>query len=196
MKSAWYDDPYTTAAMNDGNEGLYPFMLPTQANMQEEGSPWDWWDAAYWSAIPHPSCPANSFPACNFHTINSINNSTVSAAKARTYIDTIMGYFAPRACAVLDLPCSTVSTEQVLSQDDVKLVVAPNPASDYVRFTSEAGKTILGVYLFDLSGRLVKSENAVNNTQYEMSRSGLPTGLYIAKIKFEDGIMTQKLMFD
>jgi dienelactone hydrolase len=198
MKSAWYNDEFTTAANanNNGLEGLYPFYLPTQANMLEQGAPWEWWDAAYWSQAVHPSCQGAPVTACNFHTINSLNNSDMSDTKARTYIDTIMGYFAPRACAVLDLPCSTVSTEKILSQDEVQLVIAPNPASDYVRFSSEAGKTILAVYLFDLNGRLVQSENNVNNTQFEMRRTGLPTGLYIAKVKFEDGIITQKLMFD
>jgi hypothetical protein len=199
MKGAWYNDEYTTAAnaVNGGLEGLYPVHRPTWPNDIKEGAPWEWWESAYWSQIPHPSCPTGApTNLCNFHTINSINNPDMSKAKAMLYIDTIMGYFAPRACAVLDLPCSTVSTEQVLSQDEVQLVVAPNPASDYVRFTSEAGKTILGVYLFDMNGRLVQSENAVNNSQYEMSRAGLPTGLYIAKIKFENGIATQKLMFD
>ncbi|MFK7947293.1 MAG: T9SS type A sorting domain-containing protein [Saprospiraceae bacterium] len=204
MKAAFYNDPYTTAAnaVNGGNEGLYPMYRPTYPNPQDptdpitEGSPWDWWDAAYWSQIPHPSCPSGvPVNLCNFHTINSINNPDMSATKARTYIDTIIGYFAPRACAVLDLPCSTVSTEPIVS-DNVQLLVAPNPANEYVRFTSKAGEQILSIELYDLNGRLVQNHYNINNAQFDLNRNGLTTGLYFAKVRFEDGITSEKIMFE
>lgn len=204
MKSAFYNDPYTAAAnaVNGGNEGLYPMYRPEWPNLLnpmdtvQEGSPWDFWSATYWSQFPHPSCPTGTFPSCNFHTINSINNPNMSAMKARTYIDSIMGYFAPRACAVLDLPCSTVSTEPIVERDEVQLLVAPNPAQEYVRFTSEAGKQILEVQLFDINGRLLQSHNNVNHTQFELHRNGLATGLYVAKVRFEDGITSERIMFE
>lgn len=199
MKAAFYGDGYSAAAnaVNGGQEGLFPVYLPTQANNQEEGSPWEWWDAAYWGAIPHPSCPTGApTTSCNFHTINSINNADMSKAKAMTYIDSIMGYFAPRACAVLDLPCSTVSTERVLDRENAQLDVAPNPASEMVRFTSKSGKQILSVELYDINGRLVQNHYNVNNPQFIMNRNGLTPGFYVAKVRFEDGFTSEKIMFD
>ena len=199
MKSAFYGDGYSAAAnaVNDGNEGLYPVYRPTWPGDVKEGSPWDFWDAAYWSQIPHPSCPAGvPTNLCNFHTINSINNPDMSATKARTYIDTIMGYFAPRACAVLDLPCSTVSTEPIVERTEVQLLVAPNPAHEYVRFTSQAGKQILDIQLFDINGRLIQNHNGINQTQFDLQRNGLTTGMYIAKVRFEDGITSERIMFE
>lgn len=206
MKSAWYNDPYTTAAnaVNGGNEGLYPMYRPEWPNPQDptdpiqEGSPWDWWNETIWSQFPHPTCQTLGipFPTCNFNTINKVNNPDMSATKARTYIDTIMGYFAPRACAVLDLPCSTVSTEPIIERDEVQLLVAPNPAYEYVRFTSQAGKQILEVQLFDINGRLLQSHNNVNQTQFDLKRNGVAAGMYIAKVRFEDGITSERIVFE
>ncbi len=199
MKSAFYNDGYTTAAnaVNDGLEGLFPFYRPTWPNGIEEGAPWEWWSEAYWSQIPHPSCPTGAPTSmCNFNVINKINNPDMSKMKAMTYIDSIMGYFAPRACAVLDLPCSTVSTEPVLERATTQLLVAPNPALDYVRFTSKSGKEILDVELYDINGRLVQNHKNVNNAQFNLNRNGLVSGLYFAKVRFEDGITSEKIMFE
>lgn len=198
MKNAFYNDGYTTAAnaLNDGYEGLFPVFRPIQSNMEEEGSPWDWWETAYWSQVPHPSCPTGApVTACNFDVINRINNLDMSATKARTYIDSIMGYFAPRACAVLDLPCSTVSTTPVV-RDNVQLLVSPNPANEYVRFTSQAGEQILSVELYDINGRLVQNHYSINNTEFTLNRNGLTPGFYVAKVRFEGGFTTEKVMFD
>jgi hypothetical protein len=199
MKSAFYNDPYTTAAnaINDGKEGLFPLLRPTWPGGIEEGAPWEWWSSAYWSQIPHPSCPAGvPTSMCNFHVINSINNPDMSKTKAMTYIDTIVGYFAPRACAVLDLPCSTVSTEPVLESETVQLLVAPNPALEYVRIASQAGKQIVGIELYDINGRLVQNHNNINQPQFNLNRGGLAAGFYVAKVRFEDGIFSQKILFE
>ena len=198
MKSAFYNDGYTTAAnmLNDGNEGLFPIFLPTQSNGREQGAPWEWWESAYWSQVPHPSCPTGApITACNFDVINRLNNLDMSKAKAMTYIDSIMGYFAPRACAVLDLPCSTVSTEPVIEAASVQLMVAPNPASESVRFTSQSGETILAIELYDINGRLVQNHTSINNTQFDLNRNGVTPGLYVAKVRFEGGVVAQKIMF-
>ncbi|MGB0862492.1 MAG: T9SS type A sorting domain-containing protein [Saprospiraceae bacterium] len=201
MKSAGYSDVYTDRAnmINDGLEGLFPFDTPTWTGATgnvEESSPWEWWDATYWSTQPHNSCPAGApLSACNSHIINSINNPNMSKAKAMSHIDSIIGYFTPRACAVLDLPCSTVSDKEV-QLTDVQLVVAPNPASNRVRFTAEAGKNITDIHLYDIQGRLVSVYHSINNTQYDLQRDGLATGLYVAKVYFEEGVVSKKIMFD
>lgn len=198
MKSAFYNDGFTAAAnaINGGNEGLFPIYRPVGPNGEIEGSPWDWWDQAYWSQIPHPLCGGQPVANCNYHTQGLNSNPDMSATKAKTYIDTIIGYFAPRACAVLDLPCSTVSTEPIVERNDVQLLVAPNPANEYVRFTSEAGKQILGVELYDINGRLLQQYNGINQTQFELHRNGLATGMYVAKVRFEDGITSERIMFE
>jgi hypothetical protein len=106
-----------------------------------------------------------------------------------------MGYFAPRACAVLDLPCSTVSTGSILESATVQLMVAPNPALESVRFTAQSGEEILSIELYDINGRLVQNHTSINNTQFDLNRNGIVSGLYVARVRFEDGVVAQKIMF-
>lgn len=199
-------DEFTTAAnaWNDGYEGLFPFNRPTWTNPLNgqpayEGSPWSWWDAAYWSQVPHPSCPAGlPLSVCNFHVLNWIGQQDMSAQKGRIYADSIIGYFAPRAFVALDLgntACvSGVNDEATEAQ--INLTVFPNPANAEVNFISEAKEKILGFQLYDLSGKLLKSIDSVDGNMYTLKRDQLPDGIYIAKLRFNDGLLTRKIVFN
>lgn len=200
---AMIDDEFTTAAntWNDGYEGLFPFNRPDGINpltMQPapEGSPWSWWDPVYWGAQPHPLCPVPP-PTCSFHVIGLIGNNDMSPEKGRTYADSIVGYFAPRAFAALDLgsDCFT-STEELVDADEVQLRITPNPASSQVTIRTEGEHPMIGVSVFDLSGKLVHQSDDLNTNSYTLNRNGLANGLYIAKIHFRDGVLSEKLMFN
>ena len=192
------DDEWTTGAKNASTvaghaylEGLYPFNLATNSFGQEEGSPWDWWEKTVWDTVPHPSCPVGP-PTCSFHTISLLNNENMSATQARTYIDTIMGYFAPRAYAALNL--AAVSTEEVLTEADVQITVAPNPATTYVNLRTE-DQMILDVQLFNIDGKLVRTAQNVNSNSYDLDRGDLSPGFYLVKLRFEEGVAARKLLF-
>ena len=198
-------DEFTTAANanNDGIEGLFPFIRPVWTNPftgqpAYEGAPWAWWDAAYWSQIPHPNCPPGlPLTVCNFNVLNSIGNQDMSATKGRTYADSIIGYFAPRAFAALNLgaPC-TSAVNDLADAEVVNLTVAPNPAAGEVRFTSNANQPMQNIQLYNLSGQLVKNVVEIKNNQYTLDRSGLPNGMYIAKVQFASGILSKKVFFN
>jgi hypothetical protein len=102
-------------AKNEGFDGLFPITgtAPT------DSSPWDWWDATYWSAVPHPSVPGASV-----HQVALQGAPKTSATRAKLYIDTIVGYFAPRAFAQLDLDKLT-TTEVTFSVDMKNETVDP-----------------------------------------------------------------------
>ncbi len=199
-------DEFTTAAnnFNDGYEGLFPFNRPVWTNPLNgmpayEGSPWQWWNVEYWSAIPHPSCPAGlPITVCNFHVLNWIGNQDMSATKGRTYADSVIGYFAPRAYAALDLGATTcvngVNEPEV--EAAINLKVSPNPASAEVTFSSDFDQPIQEVQLFNLSGQMVSNAVNVNNNQYQLNRSGIPDGIYIAKLTFKEGILSRKVVFN
>lgn len=199
-------DGFTTAAdaNNDGYEGLFPFIRPTWTNPLNptgdplhEGSPWAWWDAAYWSQVAHPSCPMGlPLSVCNFHVINWISQQDMSATKGRTYADSIVGYFAPRAFVALDLASNTCvsSVKGDFNQLDVNLTVFPNPAEAEVNFISESQEKILGFELYDMTGKLVKSQNDINNNYYTMKREQLPKGMFIAKLRFKEGLLSRKIV--
>jgi acetyl esterase/lipase len=160
-----------------------------------QAGPWDYWDATYWGAIPHPSCQGVPPPQCSFHTINSITNPDMSLNKANHYIDTLIGFFAPRAhhlLITLDPQC-TVNSNEVL--EDARIGIYPNPADDFVWIETLDNRMMEGVELYDLSGRLVSRNNQVDAKSVQLHRNGLSTGMYIAKIRFKEGIATRKVMF-
>ena len=198
-------DDFTTAAnnFNDGFEGLFPLNRPdgiNPLNMEPapEGSPWSWWDPNFWSMIPHPNCPSGvPLNLCNFHVIGSIGNNDMSPEKGRTYADSIIGYYAPRAYAALGLGAACVlNTNDVLDAADVNLQISPNPASSVVRFETAAEHQILNIQLYSISGQLIDSFKDINNNQFTMNRNGYGKGMYLARVQFSDGIVTEKIMFD
>jgi len=205
--NAGINDGFTTAANahNDGYEGLFPFLRPTWTNPLNpagpplhEGSPWQWWDATYWSAIPHPSCPAGlPVTVCNFHVVNWISQQDMSATKGRIYADSIIGYFAPRAFAALDLGASCVSgTNEPSVENAISLTVFPNPSNNEVNFISESAEKILGFQLYDLSGRVLFEVDEMNTSMFTLKREQLSNGMYIAKLRFKEGLLTRKIVLN
>ncbi len=200
---AGIDDAFTTAAneRNSGYDGLYPLLRPAGINPLTgetvfESSPWEWWDEDFWGAIPHPSCPVPP-PACSFNVISKINNPDMSKAKAMAYIDTLIGYFAPRAFAALNLggACAPLAVKDILSESDVQLSVAPNPAVEEIQFRTGVNSPMESIHIYDLSGKLVNTHNNIDNNEFTLRRQNLSSGLYIAKIQFADGIISKKILF-
>ena len=201
------NDEFTEAANknNDSYEGLFPFIRPTWSNPFDtlgprfsEAAPWDWWDFDFWKTQAHPSCAGVPPPDCSFDFIARLNNRDASEAKGKTYLDSIMGYFAPRAYAQLNLwspNCVPLITELILTSADVSLNVSPNPAATDMLFRTKEESPMQVLELFDLSGQRVKTV-VVNSNNYNLTRDYLQTGMYIAKLRFEKGILTRKIIFN
>lgn len=174
-------DPISVAigAKNNGLAGLCPIIRP--AGAAADSSPWDFWD---------PATNANS--AAGFLT-----NPDMSKAKAVAYMDTIVGYFAPRACLVLGLDCdlSAHLSTKVISSEKAGLSAAPNPANDMVIIQSE-NRQIKGIVLYDAAGRTINAIPNINEKQFALQRNNLPAGVYYARVQFEKESATVKLIFN
>lgn len=212
--AAGISDAWTTAAQaaqaiapapyNTYFEGMSSFNRPcwphpfNPGEFKCETGPWSWWDQAYWSQIPHPNCGGVNPPDCSFHVINSIGNNDMSASKSRSYIDSIIGYYAPRAFAVMNLGVSTcgVATEELLNDKTIKVAVVPNPAADYTFIQTEADNAFETVQLFDMNGRMIREYRNVNNNTLIIYRDGLPAGIYTAKIGFDKGVIAKQIIFE
>jgi len=195
---AGIDDEFTQAAQeasataiadHEYLEGLYPVVRATNMFGREESAPWEWWNAEMWDTIPNPSVPGASF-----HQTALLNNANMSKENAQTFIDTVMGYFAPRAYAALDLGTPT-AVDEVLSSEIVNLRVGPNPASEEVVFQTDADHPMKAFELYDMSGRLIKMSVNLNEQVIYLKRGSLSPGIYFAKIRFDEGIVTQKVIF-
>lgn len=197
---------------NDGDEGLYPFVTPAPgANTctdpappnnvlveSEQGSPWDWWDESWYNNIAIVLGKDGPFEVCRAR----LSNPDMSAAKGKAYIDTVLGYLTPRIYRLLfENVTSTGCTVPIWADiDNVKLSssntlnIFPNPSSSSVTITSST-RLVKGVELYDVTGRLVFSENNINTKSYTFERGVLVNGLYFVKVKTEDTEEDMKILF-
>lgn len=166
------------STINDGFEGLYPIF---RANPYDS-SPWDYWDRA-----------TNPNDASGILT-----NPDMSFAKASLFMDTIINYFAPRSCLVLNLGCDLtdyVSSTKTISAEVAGVSASPNPAGDFVIIKSE-NKKIHGIVLYDGNGRTLTAIPNIMNKEYRLERNNIPPGVYYAQVRFEKESATVKFIFN
>lgn len=126
------------------------------------------------------------------------SNCNVDSAAAFVYIDTIMTFFAPRACLALGLNCNLdgySATNDLLDAAEVGLKIAPNPATEVMRFATNEQYPIEHIYVYDTNGRLVMARTNVNSNQFTMERHSLISGQYYAQFRFKKGVVTQPIIF-
>ena len=164
-------------------------IAPTVAGTPQSG-PWDFWSEAVYSQIPHPLCQ-DPFPSCNFHTINLQSNPDMSQAKADAYIDTVLHIFSTRANLILNT--LNTNTDDVIN--DISVKFAPNPSSDVIYINSPE-EQILGIEVYSLDGSLVSAQRNIQTNMAEIRKAHLTSGIYIAKLHYERGIVTEKIVFE
>ncbi|HHJ51220.1 MAG TPA: T9SS type A sorting domain-containing protein, partial [Phaeodactylibacter sp.] len=117
------------------------------------------------------------------------------------YTDTLIAYFAPRACLALDLGCDlsdyiiTNTKGDFLQKDAVGLNISPNPATNEAVFSTFRNFPMQDVLLYDAQGRLVNNWFEINDNHFTLKRGEMPAGMYIARIRFEEGTVAAKVIF-
>ncbi len=160
--------------VSDATPGLYPFLIP--GNPPTTTAPWEWT-----SFVPNPPATCNN-----------------DKGIAIPYMDTIVRFYAPRACFALGLQgcIDVILSEKEPIADNIALNAAPNPASSEVRLTSEIEHPMLGVQVYDRTGRMVVEQTGLNTNNYTVQRNGLMAGLYVVKVSFKEGFVTKIVMFE
>ncbi len=175
-------------------DNMYPFRLPGL-----QAGPWDYWDKATLDAtIPVVNMRLGTMYNSDTLHLNSLRtNPDMSPAKANAYIDTTMAIFIPRGCEALGLDCapSLVPVEELLSKSAIALTISPNPATDHQTISADNSYTIREVTVYDVNGRKVRHEGRIDSSTYRLQRNGLTRGTYILRIRFDEGIAAQKVMF-
>ncbi len=159
-----------------------------------DGGPWHWFNEAAYAAIWEASRPGDitgEEAVCQ----SNLENPNLPD-RSRVYIDTVIGYIAPRMFLALGLDSSdtTVTSIDNSLKEVVDLNVFPNPASQSVRIN--VNRPMLGLRMYDITGRSIMIEESIRNTQFEIDRNGVNAGMYILQIDFEEGSVTQKIMFE
>jgi len=195
-------DPYTDRARSlygqtvdgvtiaSGAEGLFPFIRPRwPAPASDEASPWQFWD-------PNSPLATAVIPGLGIttHQASLASNPDMSPTKARTYIDTIMGYMNPRIVCALELgPCSLVGMDEEGALD-AGVSIYPNPAAGLFTVAT-TGAVIRFADIHDATGKLVRSQR-VNASRVILDRSGLGAGIYLLQLRTDDGSTTHRLVLE
>ena len=198
-------DVYTMAAneTNDGNEGLFPFDIPPPAPGEQfmcsglmwdrtpAGDPWQWYDEALFIATWDAAVQDPTQPGAAVNCLNKSGNPTQSAESARTYMDTVMGYLAPRmVIAMSNYP--TNLDDEILSRN---LSIYPNPAHhSFTVGINNSANYLESVELLDMTGKLVQRRSGLHRQEVRFSRIDLPAGLYLVRVQAEKGVTTRKIM--
>lgn len=177
FKDVVFNDPISQVAesRNDGIPGLFPVIGDAGVG---DSSPWDFWA---------PNNPNNLYGLAT--------NPTMSPTKGKSYIDSTITFFKYRACFVLDLDCKVSATKEILTDDQVGLRMGPIPSSNLVNVTTDAKYPIESVYVYDISGNLVKARTEIKSNQYNLERFNLPAGNYFVNFNFKEGKITKQIIF-
>jgi len=199
-----YTDAYSTAAAASvtslgfaaaQHQGLFPFRrgVPTPGGgVFPESSPWDWWDqqSVIDAAVSQGVVLEN---AEAIHSNGLLTNPDMSATKARAYIDTIMGYIAPRLVALM----GTVSIDEAAqSFVDGNTFIYPNPAQDFIVVKTRENIRVQGIEIYGINGALIASEFDLNTLSRQVNVSSLPRGLYLVRVMTDQGFVTRKIFKD
>jgi acetyl esterase/lipase len=188
-----HDTTYYQDAFNKYKPGYATGLLPIIGRSISDSAPYQWWSTD--TNLVVNGVKVNPYGK---DSASLANNPGMSGAKARLYIDSIMTFIVPRACVGLDLkPCAGLvsGTREVLALN-AYLKLAPNPATNEVRFESEEINPMRSIELYDMSGRLVTKHDNINLSNYTLQRNGLTHGMYVAKVRFDSGVLAKKLMFE
>lgn len=149
-----------------------------------------------WDTIVHPSAGVTAgIPAgASFHFVAMLSDMNMSPEKGRAYIDTIVGYYAPRAYAALELAPDSTTSVPLLDKAEVNLQISPNPSYGLLTIQSHPDYEMKSVRILDLTGKVVLARTAVNASQIEINHGNLASGTYITEIRFKEGVVTQKVL--
>jgi hypothetical protein len=162
--------------IGDKKKSGFTGLCPFENTPNDSSSPWEWQKAG----LPSPT-PAD----CNTDALSS-----------KMYIDSIIGYFAPRACVALNLPCQFKVSTKDLNDLDVDLALAPNPSSDVIRIETGKESPMTQITVFDITGRTLKMYKNLNVNYFELNKDQLQKGLYMLKLDFQKGSITKKIIFE
>lgn len=156
-------------------EGLYPFY-----GIGFE--PWNWYD---------PTCYNSS---ANMQALNP----NATPTRGNLYIDTIMGYAAPRLYKLLIDNNYQGPSGIGNVADEVSMKVFPNPSStEFYVSISTTGKAIASIQLTDVTGRLAKEVTNVNTYTQSVRVDDMNKGIYLLSLKLSDGSMaTRRLVVE
>ena len=95
--------------------------------------------------------------------------------------------------AVANVPAGQLASAQADKEQDVKVVLSPNPVRDQLYIKVSQAPDQYYVRIYNMNGAEVRMAQRVSNGQ-PISLSTLPTGMYLVKIYLGDEVITRKVI--
>ncbi len=174
-------DVYTQAAnlVNDGYDGLFPFVRPTWPSppyLGGEAGPWEWWDTT-----------------CTSNAASLASNPDMSKSKGMAYIDSLQGYVCPRMYRAFGLNVGVNEVEKI----EKSVMIYPNPSKGNFSIAVDAYAVKLeSIEISDIAGRSVRVIKGNDSFVYEIDRTGLTNGVYFVKTKFATGENVKRVVIE
>src|SRR5690554_5162418 len=89
------------------------------------------------------------------------------------------------------VPPYVLNAENFLAQ---KFNLYPNPATNVVNITNKENVGIEQIEVFDVNGKMVKSQTCKNETEIQLSVENLASGTYMLHIKTNEGVAVKKVV--
>jgi len=173
-------------------KGLLPFILPEAATSStNHGSPWQFWNSTQPSATQN--VPGQQFTT---HQASSASNpfmaqsNEVGRNTALSYIDTIQQFINPRMVCALGLAeCDLYPTVGIneISAASALVNAFPNPANNLINLQAKNAGSIRNWSMFDLTGRMVMTEQNINTNAVQINRGSLSSCLYLIRFETNKG---------
>lgn len=133
---------------------------------------------------------------CYFTTVDANHNSAYPYAVGPTFYGNVVVTTVtsvPAGATQYNQPLSTAS----LDDANFKVVVAPNPAQEFIAIQTNTTKNDLNVELIDELGKVVKTSKIVQgSTLCVLETDTLYNGVYIIKISDGKNVKTQKVIIN
>lgn len=157
------------------------------------GDPWNWYNPQVFQlqvmGFLGESATEAAIRNCRYQTGNPND-----AELAKTYIDTIAAYLAPRMVVAMGIQGTSVSIPTSLEDQlarQLKVQAYPNPAQGLLNIKAEA--PLRKVELHDLQGRTVYAATGLSHTEFQIDDPSLSAGLYVLRLSFDQGVITEKI---
>jgi acetyl esterase/lipase len=196
INSKVYTDVYTSRAMllSGGVKDMYALYTATP-----ESGPWEWWDHTVMNGTTSVMVNGIPVPASGHQadSLSMLTNPFMSAARARAYIDTVLGFVVPRIAAQFDLAAFASAGIKENEPLTNRITVYPNPAQSVIYISTSVQVMIASVMLTDITGRLLLDETGLNVSSYTLENPNLGKGVYFLTITTaEGGSVTKKVMIE
>ena len=93
--------------------------------------------------------------------------------------------------ALKAVPPHLLSTDNFLAQ---KFNLYPNPATNIVNITNSENRLVNQVEIYDVTGKLINTQNFNNEVEIQLNVENLASGAYMLHLNTNDGLVVKKLI--